>query len=461
MGEYIDERPLTGKTRSMATRRRKLVWALAGSLAVLAILAVVLAVFMTRRWAGFRKEVDAELAAIRDARQPVCVEDLSWFYPSPAPDQDMTKPILDALALLPKESEVQSRIEYMVGNWDELGPPDKWPARSKPADVERYLRENRHGIDCLEEAATKQGAARYPIELEADNSRRYLDRVLNLQTAARLLRLRANVSAEKGDAAQAGRAIRAIFGLARSLEREPKLLTFEVKHVIETIGCNAIAYCIPKIQLSTEDLADFDKALAHADEQTEIVAAFCGQRLPTIVLVQEDFRNQSAAGIVSRIGTQEIQHDFAQCLRYFGEVLACVKEPWPVASREAQEISDRWDKITARGSLPMTRMSQLGFLRLIEHSESAIARKNATRIIIAVERYRRDHHALPDRLDKLVPQYLADLPQDPFSEKPFPWSADDQGLAVYSVGPNGTDDHATGDDIVVRVKYTGEQMGGK
>ena len=75
---------------------------------------------MTRRWAAFRKEVDAELAEIRDSGQPVCVEDLSWFYPSPAPDQDMTKPILDALALLPKDTGVEARIEYMVNDWDQI-----------------------------------------------------------------------------------------------------------------------------------------------------------------------------------------------------------------------------------------------------------------------------------------------------------------------------------------------------
>ena len=59
----------------------------------------------------------------------------------------------------------------------------------------------------------------------------------------------------------------------------------------------------------------------------------------------------------------------------------------------------------------------------------------------------------------LVPKYLTDLPQDPFSGMGFRWSVDDQGLVVYSVGPNERDDHSGGDDIAVRVKYPGKQMG--
>ena len=129
------------------------------------------------------------------------------------------------------------------------------------------LEENRHCIDCLEQAATKNAAARYPLEVEGDKSGRNGDPLRNFLTAACLLRLSANASAEQGDAPQAGKALLAIFGLARSLEREPLTLAFSVRHSIESSGCDAIAHCIPKIQLSTEDLADFEMALGHADEQ--------------------------------------------------------------------------------------------------------------------------------------------------------------------------------------------------
>jgi hypothetical protein len=66
------------KNGPMASLRRKFAWALAGSLAALALLAVLVAVFMARRWSGFNKEWDAELAKIRDSGQSVCVEDWSW-----------------------------------------------------------------------------------------------------------------------------------------------------------------------------------------------------------------------------------------------------------------------------------------------------------------------------------------------------------------------------------------------
>ena len=182
----------------------------------------------------------------------------------------------------------------MLLDRDEFGPPDKWPERpkrhAKPADVERCLREGRHCcIESLEEAATKDGAARYPIDLDPDQQGGSKNHVLPL-LAATAPRSQREACAEQGDSPEAGRAIRAILGLARSLERQPLLLPLLTRHVIETNGCGRIAHCIPKVQFSAADLAAFDKALAHADEQAEIVTAISGERLTAIVLVQEDFR---------------------------------------------------------------------------------------------------------------------------------------------------------------------------
>jgi hypothetical protein len=452
----------------MATRRIKLAWVLGASLAVLVFLGFLAPVLIARRWSAFRQEVEAELAEIRASGQPASAEDWSWFYPRPAPDKDMTKPVLDALALLPKESADRPSFQVMVDDWDEFGPPDKWPAKpagraahAKPADVAKSLRDNRRCIDALEQAATKQGSARYPLDEEPDNVGEDRNHIRNLLAAAYLLRLSANESVEQGNARRAGLAIVAILGLGRSLERKPLLISLLARHVIENIGCEAVAHCIPRIPLSSEDLAAFDKALAHADEKIETQRALSGERLMAIVAAQQIFRDQSASGVVGRAAMQEDQHDFAQLLRYRGEELACVGRSWAEQSHDLQQLEDRWDKILAQESLPLTNMSRINLNAVLEKCEIAIGRKKEARILIAVERYRRDHHALPQRLESLVPHFIAELPQDPFSEKPFLWFADDQGLVVYSVGPNAADEHAKGDDIALRVKYSKEQMGRK
>lgn len=59
---------------------------------------------------------------------------------------------------------------------------------------------------------------------------------------------------------------------------------------------------------------------------------------------------------------------------------------------------------------------------------------------VALHRYKLAHGALPDSLDELVPDYLASVPTDPFSDGPLRYHRTDTGYVVYSVGPNGDDD---------------------
>lgn len=71
-------------------------------------------------------------------------------------------------------------------------------------------------------------------------------------------------------------------------------------------------------------------------------------------------------------------------------------------------------------------------------SDTALTR--CARVAVAVERYRLEHHALPERAETLVPVLLDALPVDPFSGAPLRYVAGTDGYVAYSVGPDGVDD---------------------
>jgi hypothetical protein len=55
----------------------------------------------------------------------------------------------------------------------------------------------------------------------------------------------------------------------------------------------------------------------------------------------------------------------------------------------------------------------------------------ALRIAIAVEQYRRDHEErLPGELAELIPDYLSEIPVDPFSGEDMKFLANDQEYIV-------------------------------
>jgi len=56
---------------------------------------------------------------------------------------------------------------------------------------------------------------------------------------------------------------------------------------------------------------------------------------------------------------------------------------------------------------------------------------------LAIERYRLEHGSLPDTLEVLAPDYMAEIPRDPFSDGPLRYRRHDNGFTLSSTGLNG------------------------
>ena len=65
-------------------------------------------------------------------------------------------------------------------------------------------------------------------------------------------------------------------------------------------------------------------------------------------------------------------------------------------------------------------------------------------VAIAATEFRIAHGSLPEKADSLVPDFLPCLPKDTFhATSRVRYSSKDDGVAIYSVGPNGKDDGGT------------------
>jgi hypothetical protein len=60
---------------------------------------------------------------------------------------------------------------------------------------------------------------------------------------------------------------------------------------------------------------------------------------------------------------------------------------------------------------------------------------------LAVRAYRQQHGSLPETLQSIVPEYLADVPADPFDPAlgKLHYGVDDNKFTLYSVGFDGRD----------------------
>jgi hypothetical protein len=79
--------------------------------------------------------------------------------------------------------------------------------------------------------------------------------------------------------------------------------------------------------------------------------------------------------------------------------------------------------------------------RAIEFSDKrTVARLRLLMTELAVSGYRQRHGVDPERLDDLVPVFLAGVPIDPFRGQPLVYRKLPSGSLVYTVGPDGKDD---------------------
>lgn len=59
---------------------------------------------------------------------------------------------------------------------------------------------------------------------------------------------------------------------------------------------------------------------------------------------------------------------------------------------------------------------------------------------IALERYHRKYQKWPDAMDALIPEFLEEIPLDPFVQQPLSYVVKEGQPYVYSLGANGTDE---------------------
>jgi hypothetical protein len=89
---------------------------------------------------------------------------------------------------------------------------------------------------------------------------------------------------------------------------------------------------------------------------------------------------------------------------------------------------------------------QVRCLKVLDHGEKLATRFHCNKArlrcavaMLAVERYRRANKRWPDGLADLVPTFLLKVPLDPFDAAPLRYRRLDDGVAIYSVGPDGED----------------------
>lgn len=357
------------------------------------------------------------------------------------------------------------------------------PHRPMPAymlaDARVYVAERQDIVD-LVGRARELAQSQYHEDWSQDTRDRA--RFTRLRETARLIALAAWVDAEEGRGAEGLSKVRTGLALGRSLEDEPSLWS-----ALNGIAASSVAMstALPRVLARTEvtdrDLATLQRELELLAETFSVRPAFEGEladicdTYAEVLAGHKPLREWSAPGTVAMsaaVRRQSRSGDsgdarawaFAALLRLTPRWLTggYIKADEETAIRYYLHLLDEIDKPTLEyltrkdpalekigdGIYIMSRLLLPAVSRGIEQGEALRARARASAACIAALRYRNETGRWPANLDELVPKYLVRTPADPFSAKPLRYAVLEDGVMIYSVGPNGVDDG--GKPVLVR-----------
>lgn len=395
---------------------------------------------------SLKSKLQARIDAIRTAGYPVTCAELDKWYTIPENTENAAYTIIDAFSYYKQWDKDKSEPLPVVGQ-------AKLPTRTEPMDEEmkalivQYVADNNEAIEMLHTAAAIEHS-RYPIDLSAGFEAAIPD-LGEIRTAVRLLELEAILHAENGDGKLAVSSAISCFGIARSLAKEPLLISQLVRAACQNLAASTIEYCINRIEPADEQLVKLIECVYNAELLSDISCAFVGELCMGISFFKDP--GSMNPDVISGIPLRPIIELYkaigmadADAIIYLDIMDGYIKTAQlPVHQRlkAAKAIDTRLESTSQIHIMLHAIMPALARVNTIELR--TIAQLRTARVALAVERHRLAAGKLPDVLIDLVPTYLDTVPTDPFDGKDLRYEKLGVGFVVYSVDQDLRDDGGT------------------
>lgn len=330
--------------------------------------------------------------------------------------------------------------------------------RFDPADPDLagFLKDQEPILILLRQASEKPGC-HFGREYGRLSSDLLLPELIDLRNAARLLALDARYRADQGDVQTAMADINAMFTIAEHVGGEPFLISTLVAIAIDAIATETLQ----EVLASKGKLEGDGRITAEQLQAIDLDGSLSFGRLFVRALRAEEagalnaFHQFScgdpeAWGLLGDAAPTPPMHSIYRMFMATDDVASYRKLMSRIAQNAAKpycEAKQEWDDFETdfysepRGlftSMFMPTMSLAA--QAMAHGD---ARHRTARIALAAARYRAEQGTLPETLDELVPNYIPILPRDPFDGKPIRYRNTVDGALIYSIGPDGKDDHGT------------------
>jgi hypothetical protein len=248
--------------------------------------------------------------------------------------------------------------------------------------------------------------------------------------------LRADLVAVRGDGETAAAALVPCIRLQRTL-----LPNYRFQHALRILGSLRILF--RHTQPADASLVMLQRHFETWPDDDGAIRSLLQDRVRFIETAEDGFRGMGPSA------ARFLFHPFLvrntrRGLASYEPAMATARQSW-LARRQAAAAVERDYMRMARDRGFFSRLIDpfpAGFMGLGRPlAVQDVCVRRITVAVLAAERFRRAHGgALPASLDALVPEFLAAVPIDPYTEKPLEFRRAADGYVVYSVDSNRRDD---------------------
>ncbi|MBY0521785.1 MAG: hypothetical protein K2R98_00210 [Gemmataceae bacterium] len=294
---------------------------------------------------------------------------------------------------------------------------------------------------------------RYPMAWSPEKFHEMPASYHSLRSIVPLLLAEAMREAQQDDATMALFWCRVALNAARSVGDEPMLVPQQERHYFCLRVARVVERVLSQGEPSGPSLASLQALLADEENHRGLRVGLRGERamwhklleaveagtidLPTLNSPYhrgDDISRPPGAGAIRFLARPRVKEFHATALRQYTDYLE-------IATLPADEQVVRLAEMP-----PLPEYSQSYYIVAVraqsistEQSGSALLR--CAIAALAAERFRRINGRWPTALDELCPRFLAQVPLDPYDGKPLRLCRVTEGVVIYSIGPDLTDNN--------------------
>jgi hypothetical protein len=291
---------------------------------------------------------------------------------------------------------------------------------------------------------------RYPIHYTKDFISTLLPHVQDTRIMGILLDYDVLLRIQDGDMDGALTSCRAILNCGRSIGDEPTLMGMLVRLALDDAAIKELERILAQGQPSGAALSAMQHALEDEAAEPLLLIGVRGERSmidAALQAIQDGDLDPRYADAILAGGGKGGFPGSAQLLRIPGMVksirttlLKLNNRLVEIAKLPVEQQSGALKELDATiKNLPEFTRPWTTHIQVAEAFYRVQARLHSAIVSIAVEHYRQVHNRWPATLADLVPAGLAQVPLDPFDGAALRYRRLEDGVVIYSIGPDGKD----------------------